>query len=364
MITNIKKTGDKGLFLFKFANMLPMKKAFLLFLLAAGISCTGHQSIEDVSVRVLSSTFIYDSDTIPSCHASTLVESGGGLLAAWFGGSYESHPDVGIYCSRYDGSVWSQPAQVADGIQSDSLRYPCWNPVLFRMENGCIVLFYKVGPNPREWWGEYRLSADEGLSWGESVPLPAGMLGPIKNKPLAMPDGRILYPTSVEYTTDNWKVFVESSEKDLSDWKITPIDNNGFNAIQPTFFLCGRKLEMLCRTQEGVLASASSEDFGRSWTPLQGTDLPNNNSGIDGIVLKDGLRLLVCNPIQEGRNKLALLGSYDGHHWRTLLLLEDQPSGEFSYPAIIPLHDGTIGITYTYNRKRIKFVSLAVLDER
>ena len=335
-----------------------MRKIVLFFLLLVGVSCGGPKSIEDVSARLISSAFIYDTDSIPSCHASTLVETGNGLLAAWFGGSYESHPDVSIFCASFDGSVWSAPVLVADGIVSDSLRYPCWNPVLFRQENGNTVLFYKVGPNPREWWGEYKISADDGLSWSESVPLPAGMLGPIKNKPLALPDGNILYPTSVEYTPDHWKVFVERSRKDLTGWQITAIDNNGFNAIQPTFFLIGRKLEMLCRTQDGVLARATSGDLGRTWTPLQGTQLPNNNSGIDGIVLKDGLRLLVCNPILEGRNKLALLGSYDGEDWRTLLFLEDQSEGEFSYPAIIALRDGTIGITYTYNRRRIKYVNL------
>ena len=136
------------------------------------------------------------------------------------------------------------------------------------------------------------------------------------------------------------------------------MDNNGFNAIQPTLLLYKGRLEMLCRTREGVIAEAASADLGQSWTALQDSGLENNNSGIDGVVLDDGLRLLVCNPIKEGRNKLALLGSYDGMQWRTLLLLEDQPSGEFSYPAIIALGDGTVGITYTYNRKRIKFVRL------
>ena len=338
-----------------------MKKILLLSLFVAVVSCTAKKSIEEVSVRMLSSMFIYETDTIPSCHASTLVETGGGLLAAWFGGSYESHPDVSIYCASYDGSGWTVPALVADGVMSDTLRYPCWNPVLFRLGNGDIALFYKVGPSPREWWGEYKISSDDGLSWGDGVSLPEGMLGPIKNKPLAMPDGRILYPTSVEYTPDNWKVFVESSDKDLSDWQITPVDNNGFNAIQPTFFLYGRRLEMLCRTQEGVVAGAASMDFGRTWTPLHGTELQNNNSGIDGIVLEDGLRLLVCNPLQEGRNKLAILGSYDSENWRTLLFLEDQPEGEFSYPAIIALSDGTIGITYTFNRRRIKYTNLQVI---
>ena len=337
-----------------------MMKRILLLLALAVASCAGKKDVGDVFVRVISSGFIYETDSIPSCHASTLVETGDGLLAAWFGGSREGRPDVCIYCASYDGSCWGTPARGAEGVVSDTLRYPCWNPVLFRLRSGEIALFYKVGPNPRAWWGEYKLSHDDGRSWGNRVLLPEGMLGPIKNKPISMPGGRILYPTSVEYTRNDWKVFVESSASDLSDWQKTAIDNNGFNAIQPALFFHKGRLEMLCRTREGVLASASSLDRGRTWTPLQETPLQNNNSGIDGLTLKDGLRLLVCNPLQKGRNKLALLGSYDGTNWSTLLVLEDWPSGEFSYPAIIALSDGTVGITYTHNRTRIRFVHLSV----
>ena len=331
---------------------------FILTLLLGLSACTGRQSLDSVSLEVLSSEFVYDSADFPSCHASTLVETEDGLLSAWFGGSYESHPDVCIYCAAYDGSQWSAPSLAADGVVSDSLRFPCWNPVLFRLPGGEIALYYKVGPNPREWWGEYKLSFDEGKTWGPKTALPEGILGPIKNKPLGLPDGTVLYPTSVEYTPDCWRVFIERSKGDLTGWETLAIDNSGFNAIQPTLFFYKGRLEMLCRTQEGVLAKASSDDFGQTWTPLQETNLQNNNSGIDGLVLKDGLRLLVCNPIRQGRNKLAVLGSYDGIKWKSLCTLEDQPEGEFSYPAIIQRENGAVDISYTYNRQKIKHVSL------
>ena len=331
---------------------------FILILLLALSACTGRQSLDSVSLEVLSSEFVYDSAAFPSCHASTLVETEDGLLAAWFGGSYESHPDVCIYCASYDGSHWSDPIRAADGVVSDSLRFPCWNPVLFRLPGGEIALYYKVGPNPREWWGEYKLASDEGKTWGPKTALPEGILGPIKNKPLGLPDGTVLYPTSVEYTPNCWRVFIERSKGDLTGWETLAIDNNGFNAIQPALFFHKGRLEMLCRTQEGVLAKASSDDFGQTWTPLQETNLQNNNSGIDGLVLKDGLRLLVCNPIRQGRNKLDVLGSYDGIEWTSLLTLEDQPEGDFSYPAIIQRENGTVDVSYTYNRRKIKHVSL------
>lgn len=335
-------------------------RRLIVFAVSLIVLGCGPAGLGRVSVEALSSEFVYETAPFPSCHASTVLETGSGLLAAWFGGSYESHPDVSIYCSTYGDGGWSGPVPVADGVQTDSLRYPCWNPVLFRLADGAVALFYKVGPNPREWWGEYKLSYDEGVTWSAACPLPDGMLGPIKNKPLAMPDGSIVYPTSVEYTPDCWRVFIERSEGDLSGWSKIAVDNNGLNAIQPALFFRRGKLEMLCRTQEGVLAKAVSGDYGRSWSPLERTELPNNNSGIDGVTLKSGLRLLVCNPITQGRNVLSLLGSYDGVEWKNLSTLEDQPEGEFSYPAIICRGDGTVDITYTYNRKLIKHVHLKV----
>src|SRR5262245_33607448 len=88
--------------------------------------------------------FIYEKAPFPQCHASTMAEVPGGLVAAWFGGTYEKHRDVGIWVSRHDGKAWSKPAEVANGEQADGKRHPCWNPVLFRPARGPLLLFYKV----------------------------------------------------------------------------------------------------------------------------------------------------------------------------------------------------------------------------
>lgn len=153
---------------------------------------------------------------------------------------------------------------------------------------------------------------------------------------------------------------MERSEADLSGWSRTEIDCNGFNAIQPTILFHKDGIRILCRTQEGVVASALSADGGKTWSQLKATSIPNNNSGIDGVTCKDGLQLLVCNPLTKGRNKLVLKGSYDGEQWKDLLVLEDEPKGEFSYPAIIQRRDGTIEITYTFNREKIRHWSLRI----
>ena len=43
---------------------------------------------------IVEDEFIYDAAPFPSCHAATVVETSKGLVSAFFGGTYERHPDV------------------------------------------------------------------------------------------------------------------------------------------------------------------------------------------------------------------------------------------------------------------------------
>ena len=130
--------------------------------------------------------FSLDQKPTPECHASTLAETSSGMVAAWFGGTREKDPDVGIWLSRLVHGHWTDPKEVVNGIQKNGLRYPCWNPVLFRTADGSLLLFYKVGPSPREWWGEMKTSDDNGLTWSDPWKLGEDrlgpLLGPVKNK--------------------------------------------------------------------------------------------------------------------------------------------------------------------------------------
>ena len=97
---------------------------------------------------VVSSEMIFEDPPHPSCHASTIVWTETGLVAAWFGGTDEGEDDVGIWLSRHGTEGWSSPREVARDDE-----HPCWNPVLFLVDGGPLLLYYKVGPSPREWWG-------------------------------------------------------------------------------------------------------------------------------------------------------------------------------------------------------------------
>lgn len=313
---------------------------------------------ENAQPGVVRSEFIFETAPFAQCHASTIVESRGRLLAAWFGGTREKNPDVCIWLSRHEQDRWSPPREIANGVESPERRYPCWNPVLFQPKEGPLMLFYKVGPSPDNWWGMLMISEDGGTTWSRPRRLPDGILGPIKNKPVQLPGGDILCPSSTE--EKGWRVHFERTSDLGKTWRKTDSVNDGrqFGAIQPSilFYDSGR-LQALGRTQQGRIFQIWSEDAGRSWGPMSATVLPNPNSGIDAVTLSDGRQLLVYNHTARGRSPLNVSTSADGKDWQAALVLESEP-GEFSYPAAIQASDGLVHITYTWKRQRIRHVVL------
>jgi predicted neuraminidase len=316
---------------------------------------------------VVKHRFIYETAPFPECHAATIVETAqGSLLAAWFGGTEEKHPDVAIWISRYDGEQWSEPVEIASGVQADGSRLPTWNPVLCQIKDGPLMLYFKVGPSPDTWWGEQLVSTDDGQTWSGRQRIPNDAIGPVKNKAIQLADGTLVSPSSDE--ADGWTAHVELSEDRGQSWKkIGPL-NDGVRqrAIQPTLLqLGGEHLAMLCRdgVNDGHVWRSVSRDAGRSWSPLEATALPNPNSGIDAVTLVTGQHVLVYNhtvrsgPSPRGRERLGVALSLDGERWLPVLTLEEQ-KGEYSYPAIIQSSDGMLHVLYTWNRQKIRHVVL------
>lgn len=311
---------------------------------------------------------VFQQPPFRQCHASTLVQTADGrLLVACFGGSGEGALDVGIWLVALDGKGPANPRQVANGVVNDTLRYPTWNPVLFAPRaSGQLFLFYKVGPNPREWWGMAKTSADNGATWSAPARLPAGVLGPIKNKPVQLADGTILSPSSREEAGGRWRAHLEKSTDLGKTWQLIPVDpSSAFDVIQPSVLVHpGNRLQLLCRSKQGAVVQAWSADGGNTWGKLSKTTLPNPNSGTDAVTLRDGSFLIVYNPDLpgkdwfNGRGKLRVARSADGQAWRDVAVLEDGTTEEFSYPAIIQTKDGLVHITYTYDRKNLKHVVL------
>ena len=307
---------------------------------------------------IVKSEFIYESAPFPSCHASTIVETKSGFAAAWFGGTGEKRPDVGIWSARLVEGKWTVPVEVANGVQADGTRQPCWNPVLFQPREGPLLLFYKVGPAPARWWGMLRTSTDDGATWSDARRLPDGILGPIKNKPVQLANGDILSPTSSE--DQGWCVHFERSSDGGKTWTAGAPVNDGreIGAIQPAIlFHQDGWLEAVGRTQQGRVFQVWSGDQGRTWGKMTLIELPNPNSGIDAVTLADGRSAIVYNHTPKGRSPLNVAISDDGVAWKPALVLESEP-GEYSYPAIIQAGDGLIHITYTWKRQRVKHVTI------
>ncbi len=313
------------------------------------------------SEALVKSEFIFESAPFPQCHASTIAESKGEIVAAWFGGTHERHPDVGIWLSRLENGHWTAPVEVANGVESPTNRFPCWNPVLFQPKSAPLLLFYKVGPSPSRWWGMLMTSDDGGKTWSAPQRLPDGILGPIKNKPVQLPNGDVLCPASTE--NDGWRVHFERTPDLGKTWTKTPPvnDPNQIAAIQPSILFHGpNRLQAVGRTRQGKIFDIWSEDQGHSWGPMSLTELPNPNSGIDAVTLKDGRQLLVYNHTPKDRTPLNVAVSRDGRNWMAALVLENEPA-QFSYPAVIQTSDGLVHITWTWKRQRIKH---AVLDPK
>lgn len=359
--------------------------------------------------RIVKDEFLYEHASFPSCHASTISElKNGDLVVAYFGGTYERHPDVCIWVSRKPKGqkVWTAPQLAADGVfrlgSSDALlagvdstttsaevgpvvsmkgknlkRKACWNPVLYQMPDGTLYLFYKIGLNVKDWTGWYVSSTDNGKTWTERKPLPKGFLGPVKNKPELVGD-QLICPSSTE--SGGWRIHFEILDLKTKAWKyVGPIKSKleipsvdllnpdakkkDIICIQPSILKHrDGRLQVLCRTRNGKLATSWSNDNGNTWSDVELTELPNNNSGTDAVTLKDGRHVLVYNDfgILPGTSKgvrtpLSLAESRDGVHWTKLMNLEDSPISQYSYPSIIQGKDGNLHIVYTWRRQRVAY---------
>src|SRR5688500_14412747 len=125
---------------------------------SVALACLPSLSVGAVTA-VVQNQFIFEHGPHPTNHASTIVETTEWILAAWFGGPKARDPLNSIYTARYDGTKWSKPFKILEGGEGGT-RHQCWNPVLFQPSRGPLMLFYKVGPSPEEWWGMFATSTN------------------------------------------------------------------------------------------------------------------------------------------------------------------------------------------------------------
>ncbi|MCI5893526.1 MAG: exo-alpha-sialidase [Clostridiales bacterium] len=328
-----------------------------------------------------------DEREFDSPHAPTVLElKDGNALAAWFGGRFEKDPDTAIWTARRINGAWEKPRKTVDVV-----NIAAWNPVLFRLNDDRIVLYYKIGAEIQKWHTEYVISNDEAETWSDAHELITGDIGgrgPVKNKPIYLSDNKtILAPASLE--GDCWNSFADISEDNGKSWemsefvplrRVNPNERRirdrvynkhfcfGRGIIQPTFWEDkDGVVNALFRSTSSRIFRSESHDKGRTWSLAYDTGLPNNNSGIDVAMLKDGTLILAYNPRENipgmtkgSRTPIILSYSEDnGVTWNELCVLEND-DGAFAYPSIICTNNNEIMVVYSANREKIIFWSIKV----
>ncbi len=345
---------------------------FLLITLVLFSACGPKQektqeddSMPTANVTEIKRDYVFGDDRpFAQCHASTVLRTDDGqFLVAWFGGTHERHDDVGIWLSKGTPGNWSAPREVAK-IREDAH----WNPVLFSDPSGAITLFFKVGKTIDFWETWYQVSYDKGESWSSAKELvegDKGGRGPVRNKPIMLSDGSWLAPASNELKKV-WNAFVDRSEDGGKTWtemEFVKLDRDsafGEGVIQPALWESEPgKVHMLLRSSAGVICRSDSEDYGKTWSRVYKTDMPNPNSGIDVTRLADNTLVLIFNPDNRNwgsRSPISLAVSRDnGHTWGPVIELDrGHEDDEFSYPSVISWDD-SVAVTYTWQRERIAF---------
>lgn len=341
-------------------------------------------------------------------HASCLVEvPDGDLFAVWYSGSGERDADdVRIMGSWFHDGTWCPPFEVAN-----TYGFPDCNPCVFVDPRAHLWLFwptildnrwesallkYKVSSDyadragPPVWHTEKVLHLKPGEEFHrvvdqqlerrwldeaehagpEEAEAIRGHLDVLRARaadklqcrlgwmprahPVLVGQSRIVLPLysdafdfSIMAITDDWG----------QHWRTSaPLVSAG--CIQPA----------LAQRRDGTLVAymrdngphpkrimvAESSDGGETWSDVQDADLPNPGSGVDVVVLREGLWALVYNDCEDGRYTLAVsLSDDEGRTWQWTRHLErDEPgsgAGSYSYPSIIQTRNGDIHVTYSHS---------------
>jgi predicted neuraminidase len=218
-------------------------------------------------------------------------------------------------------------------------------------------------------------SPDEGRTWSASRRLTLNpffnLSSLVRNGPIYARDGRIGLPVYFEMATKFPQILwlTPGAAGTLRDYRVRNLATET-NLIQPTLIPLGDdRVLMLLRdgSMKHRMHTAYSADNGWTWATAQATPIPNSDSAIDGLRLRDGRILVVYNHADERRENLRLaLSSDEGRTWQPGLILEQEAQGEFSYPCLLEDRDGRIHLTYTWQRRRIKHLefNLAWLNHR
>ncbi|MEI4472937.1 sialidase family protein [Frigidibacter sp. MR17.24] len=350
-------------------------------------------------------------------HAAFLAWLPDGRLAcAWFGGSLEGKSDISSHIATLapGAAGWSAASRVSD----DPARSE-QNPVLFvEPDTGRLRLFHtaQVAGNQDTSLVRSRLldAGVEPVGSGlpEALPLPAGTF--VRAPVVVREDGAWLLPLFLchQRPGERWTGAHDTAAVAITgdrgaSWRVVDVPGSlGCVHMSIVALEQGRMVAFYRRRQADFVWRAESADGGESWQVTGATDVPNNNSSIGVIRLRDGRIAMICNPVnatmfadrraslydelEEGddrpdastaggiqpiwgvpRAPMAIAVSSDeGHSFPLIRVIEEGPgtctsnnsedgrNRELSYPVLIEAADGTIHCAYTAHRRAIKHVRL------
>jgi predicted neuraminidase len=343
---------------------------------AAGIPVAGPFDAD--AVPYFAHSWVSPAGHTNSAHSSAICAlPDGDVLAVWYGGSREGGSDVALFTSRLaaGSGSWTAPVVTVDRAiaqnELDRAIKKVGNAVIFPNGEGSLWMVY-VSVSMGGWSGSalnIKTSRDEGRTWSDSERL---TLNPffnlstlVRNKPIYAKDGRIGLPVyhemALKFPQMLW--LTPRADGGVEDYRMRSLAAET-GLIQPALVPLGDDRVLMMLRDHGPdrqLRTALSEDNGWTWSAASPAGLPNPDSAIDALRLRDGRILLVYNHAHHGRENLRLaISADDGQTWKPAASLEDTALQEYSYPYLVEDQRGRIHLTYTWKRERIKHVEFNV----
>lgn len=255
-------------------------------------------------------------------HAANLtVLPDGSLACVWFSGTQEGVADISVWFARLlpGADAWTTPVRLSDdGTRSEQ------NPVLYVHDAQEVWLLWtsQHAGNQDTARVQRRISLDGGATWGEPHTLLAetSEAGIFIRQPLTvLPSGRLLLPIfyCVRVSGEKWVGDRDRSSVMISDdggqsWREAEVPESTGCVHMNIGRLSDGTLVALFRSRwADFVYRSSSTDDGETWSAPQPTELPNNNSSIQFVVLSGDRLALVFNQSSAADATERRLSLYD-----------------------------------------------------
>lgn len=225
------------------------------------------------------------------------------LACVWFGGSMEGKSDISVFMSQLnpESETWSTPVQLShDPERSEQ------NPILFPAPNGELWLLHTAQQSGNQDTAivRRRISKDNGLSWGPTEQMNGLALGTFVRQPIHVhTDGAWLLPTfdCRILPGEKWdgshdlSAVLRSTDQGKSWTRIEVPNSMGCVHMNIVPAADGKLLAFFRSRWADFIYTTSSVDGGLTWSTPVPTELPNNNSSIQALRLKDGRLAMIFN---------------------------------------------------------------------